>query len=138
MCRELVERPFRGFIKVESWSDLCLAPGDSAGVVSAEEWMGESGRKSRNLGLLLAVCLVAGVELESVWSCVVRVSAAVEDTVLTMEGGGEGVVEEREGVGGEAEIAVMVVMLTALREGLASASVSGVSHTSPLAFIVSL
>ena len=54
-------------------------------------------------------------------TCVVRVSAAVEDTVLTMEGGGEGVVEEREGVGGEAEIAVRVVMFAALREGLGRA-----------------
>lgn len=63
----------------------------------------------------------------------------MDDTVDTMEGGGEGVEDEREGVGGEAVIVVSVVTLAALRAGLNVFSVvPGVSQITPLAFMVSL
>ena len=50
LCREEVDSLERGARQEESWRDRCLDPGDSAGVVSADDWMGERGRKSRNLG----------------------------------------------------------------------------------------
>ena len=66
LWREEVESLARGPRNVDIWRDLCLEPGDSAGVVSADDWMGERGRKSRNLGLLLGLEFVMGVDPESV------------------------------------------------------------------------
>ena len=104
-------------------------------------WIGERGRKSRNLGLLYGFAFVKGVELESVWS-VLEVRAAVDDTVGTMEGGGDG-------IEGDAEIVVKVVALAADivdafvaflvgRVRVESAVPGVVSQITPLAFMVSL
>ena len=84
---------------------------------------------------------VKGVQPESVWS-VLEVRAAVDDTVDTMEGGGDG-------VEGDAEIVVKVVALAADivdafvaflvgRVRVESAVPGVVSQITPLAFMVSL
>ena len=141
-----------GWRNEERFNDRCRELGDSAGVVSAEDWIGERGRKSRNLGLLYGFAFVKGVEPESVWS-VLEVRAAVDDTVDTMEGGGDGE-EDRDGdagdgVGGDAEIVVRVVALAADivdafvaflvgRVRVESAVPGVVSQITPLAFMVSL
>ena len=130
-----------GWRNEERFNDRCLELGDSAGVVSAEDWIGERGRKSRNLGLLYGFAFVKGVELESVWF-VLEVRAAVDDTVGTMEGGGDG-------IEGDAEIVVKVVALAADivdafvaflvgRVRVESAVPGVVSQITPLAFMVSL
>ena len=95
---------------------------------------------------------VKGVDPESVWS-VLEVRAAVDDTVDTMEGGGDGE-EDRDGdagdgVGGDAEIVVKVVALAAdivdafvaflVGRVRVDSPVPGVlSQITPLAFMVSL
>jgi hypothetical protein len=89
--------------------------GDSQGVVSALECMGDrgrvpAGRKSRNLGRLWRL-LVSGVA-----EVVLLVRPAVEETVETIEGGGEGVSEREGGAGGDGE-PNMVVRVVVLREG---------------------
>ena len=130
-----------GWRNEERFNDRCRELGDSAGVVSAEDWIGERGRKSRNLGLLYGFAFVKGVEPESVWS-VLEVRAAVDDTVGTMEGGGDG-------IEGDAEIVVKVVALAADivdafvaflvgRVRVESAVPGVVSQITPLAFMVSL
>ena len=84
---------------------------------------------------------VKGVQPESVWS-VLEVRAAVDDTVDTMEGGGDG-------IEGDAEIVVKVVALAADivdafvaflvgRVRVESAVPGVVSQITPLAFMVSL
>ena len=130
-----------GWRNEERFNDRCRELGDSAGVVSAEDWIGERGRKSRNLGLLYGFAFVKGVEPESVWS-VLEVRAAVDDTVGTMEGGGDG-------IEGDAEIVVKVVALAAdivdafvaflVGHVRVDSPVPGVvSQITPLAFMVSL
>ena len=130
-----------GWRNEERFNDRCRELGDSAGVVSAEDWIGERGRKSRNLGLLYGFAFVKGVEPESVWS-VLEVRAAVDDTVDTMEGGGDG-------IEGDAEIVVKVVALAAdivdafvvflVGHVRVDSPVPGVvSQITPLAFMVSL
>ena len=130
-----------GWRNEERFNDRCRELGDSAGVVSADDWIGERGRKSRNLGLLYGFAFVKGVEPESVWS-VLEVRAAVDDTVGTMEGGGDG-------IEGDAEIVVKVVALAADivdafvaflvgRVRVESAVPGVVSQITPLAFMVSL
>ena len=153
--RDEVDNRVSGWRKEERFIDRCLELGDSAGVVSAEDWIGERGRKSRNLGLLYGLAFVKGVEPESVRS-VLAVRAAVDDTVDTMEGGGDGD-EDREGeagegVGGDADIVVKAVAFADIFVAFADAFVAFlvgrvkvesavpgvVSQMTPLAFIVSL
>lgn len=66
LCREVEDSFARGCRNVERCRDLCLEVGDSAGVVSAEECIGDRGRKSRNLGLLCGCECGIGVDPESV------------------------------------------------------------------------
>ena len=156
LVSEEVDNRVSGCRKEERFNDLCLELGDSAGVVSAEDWIGERGLKSRNRGLLYGLAFVKGVQPESVWS-VLDVSAAVDDTVDTMEGGGDGEEDLEgdagEGVGGDAEIVVKVVAFADIFVAFIDAFVAflvgrvrvesavpvpGVSQITPLAFIVSL
>ena len=72
-----------------------------------------AGRKSRNLGRLWRL-LVRGVA-----EVVLLVRPAVEETVETIEGGGEGVSDREGGPAGEGE-PIMVVRVVVLREGRVS------------------
>ena len=133
----------RGWRREGRRSDLCVEHGDSAGVVSALEWIGDNGRapdgkKSRNLGRRAARA-VGGGPFGRPGGVAVPVRPAVEDTVETMEAGGEGVLERD----GEAGSGVKLVELRDGRSALmlpagVAALLLGAAQMTPLAFIVSL
>jgi hypothetical protein len=135
-----------GWRREGSRSDRWVEHGDSAGVVSALECMGErgrvpEGRKSRNLGRRAAAA--GGPLVGRPGGVAVPVSPAVEETVETMEAGGEGVLErEGEGAGRGVKwfVELRAGMLTPLTlpAGVAAALLLPAAQITPLAFIVSL
>ena len=109
-----LESLFKGFRKLVKFRDFCLVFGESHGVVSALECIGDSGRvpagrKSRSLGRLWRL-LVRGVA-----AVVLLVRPAEDDTVETIEGGGEGVSDLEGGPGGVGDPTMVVRVV--LREG---------------------
>lgn len=104
---------------MERFRDFCRVLGDSHGVVSALECIGDkglvpAGRKSKNLGLLGGLIASGVAELE------LFVSPAVEDTVETIDGGGEGVSEREGGAGGDGDPSMVLRVVFAFLEGLVS------------------
>ena len=73
-----------------------------------------AGRKSKNLGLLGGLIASGVAELE------LFVSPAVEDTVETIDGGGEGVSEREGGAGGDGDPSMVLRVVFAFLEGLVS------------------